>query len=157
MFIIIIQEIRSRFYTIINPKLVLYIKREVEIIGIRCCLTFWILLRTFRGVISCMILDQPKDPLLEYSKDYRYSVHLSRIIEKSRFNFPIPHTVRNVHFLSKNSTLISRENCRFFLVKTRENVVALDFLAVDNFDFTRKIVKKILGEKLVKMLGFCQN
>jgi len=33
----------------------------------------------------------------------------------------------------------------------------LDFLAVDNFDFTRKIVKKIFGEKLVKMLGFCQN
>ena len=25
------------------------------------------------------------------------------------------HTVRNLHFLSKNSTLISRENCRFFL------------------------------------------
>ena len=41
--------------------------------------------------------------------------------------------------------------------KTRENVVVLDFLAVDNFDFTRKIVKKILGEKLVKMLGFFQN
>ena len=41
--------------------------------------------------------------------------------------------------------------------KTRENVVVLDFLAVDNFDFTRKIVKNILGEKLVKMLGFCQN
>ena len=33
----------------------------------------------------------------------------------------------------------------------------LDFLAVDNFDFTRKIVKKKLGEKLVKMLGGCQN
>ena len=42
--------------------------------------------------------------------------------------------------------------------KTRENVVVLDFLAVDNFDFTRKIVKKFLGEKLVKMLVFfCQN
>ena len=24
------------------------------------------------------------------------------------------HSVRNLHFLSKNSTLISRENCRFF-------------------------------------------
>ena len=68
------------------------------------------------------------------------------------------HTVRNLHFLSKNSTLISRENCRFFLVwKTRENVVVLDSLAVDNFDFTRKISKKKFGEKLVKMLGFCQN
>ena len=35
--------------------------------------------------------------------------------------------------------------------------MVLDFLAIDNFDFTRKIVKKILDEKLVKMLGFCQN
>ena len=35
------------------------------------------------------------------------------------------HTVRNLNFLSKNSTLISRENCRFFW-----------------------------GEKLVKMLRF---
>ena len=32
----------------------------------------------------------------------------------------------------------------------------LDFLAVDYFDFTRKIVKKNLGEKLVKMLGSSQ-
>ena len=31
--------------------------------------------------------------------------------------------------------------------------MGLDSLAVDNFDFTRKIVKTILGEKLVKMLG----
>ena len=37
-----------------------------------------------------------------------------------------------------------------------EDDVVLDFLAVDNFDSTRKIVKKIWGEKLVKMLGFCQ-
>ena len=41
--------------------------------------------------------------------------------------------------------------------KSRENIVVLDFLDVDSFDFTRKIVKKNLGEKLVKMLGFCQN
>ena len=41
--------------------------------------------------------------------------------------------------------------------KTCENVVVLDFLAVDNFDFTRKNCQKNLGEKLVKMLGFCQN
>ena len=27
------------------------------------------------------------------------------------------HTVRNFHFLSKNSTLICREICRFFWVK----------------------------------------
>ena len=67
------------------------------------------------------------------------------------------HTVRNLRFLSENSTLISSENCRFFGWKTRENVVVLDILAVDNFDFTRKIIKKNLSEKLVKMSGFCQN
>ena len=43
-----------------------------------------------------------------------------------------------VHNL-KHSTLISRKNCRFFWVKTRENAVVLDFLVVDNFNFTRKI------------------
>ena len=43
------------------------------------------------------------------------------------------HTVRNHHFLSKNSILISRENCQ-------KKFVVLDFLAVDNFDFTGKIV-----------------
>ena len=54
--------------------------------------------------------------------------------------------------------MIFQENCQFFLGrKTRENVVVLDFLAVDNFDFTRKLVKKNLDEKLVKMFGFCQN
>ena len=41
--------------------------------------------------------------------------------------------------------------------KTRENVVVFDFLPLDNFNFTRKIVKKKFGEKLVKMLWFCQN
>ena len=45
----------------------------------------------------------------------------------------------------------------FFGWKSRESVVVLDYyLAVDNFNFTRKIAKKILGEKLVKMLGVCQ-
>ena len=34
--------------------------------------------------------------------------------------------------------------------KIKERVILWDFLAVDNFDFTRKIVKKVLGEKLVK-------
>ena len=47
-----------------------------------------------------------------------------------------------------------RNKVIFFGWKTRENVVVLDFLAVDNFDFKRKIAKKILGEKLVKMLFF---
>ena len=44
---------------------------------------------------------------------------------------------------------------KIFGCKTREKAAVLDLLAVDNFDFTRKIVKNILGEKLVKMLGSC--
>ena len=66
------------------------------------------------------------------------------------------HTVLNLHFLSKNITMIfPRKIVELFWVKTRENAAVLDFLAVDNFDFTRKIVKKILGKKLSKMLGIC--
>ena len=42
----------------------------------------------------------------------------------------------------------------YFEWKTRENVVVLDFLAVDNFDFTRKIVKKIWVKNSWKCWGF---
>ena len=38
--------------------------------------------------------------------------------------------------------MISRENYRLLGWKTCENVVVMEFLTVDNFDFTRKIVKK---------------
>ena len=49
---------------------------------------------------------------------------------------------------------ISRENLLKKLEgKIRENIGVLYFLTVDNFDFTRKIVEKNSGEKLVKMLG----
>ena len=40
-----------------------------------------------------------------------------------------------------------------FWVKTRENAVVLDILAVDNFDFTRKIVKKKFGWKTRENVG----
>ena len=42
---------------------------------------------------------------------------------------------------------MARKIIKLFLVKTRENAAVWDFLAVDNFDFTRKIVKKNLGLK----------
>ena len=42
-------------------------------------------------------------------------------------------------------------------MKISNNVLEWSSLAVDNFDFTRKIVKNILDEKLLKMLGVCQN
>ena len=51
------------------------------------------------------------------------------------------HTVRNLpFFVQKLNFDFQRKLSIFFLgEKTRENVVVLDFLAVDNFDFTRKI------------------
>ena len=67
----------------------------------------------------------------------------------------VRHTVRNLHFLSKKFNFDFLRKLSIFLgEKPRENVVVLGFLAVDNFDFTRKIAKNNLGEKLVKMLGF---
>ena len=69
--------------------------------------------------------------------------------------------VKGTH-CSKSSFVVQKFNFDFprkvvqlFWVKTRENAAVLDFLAVDNFEFTKKIVKNILGEKLVKMLGIC--
>ena len=66
--------------------------------------------------------------------------------------------VKGTH-CSKSSFVVQKFNFDFprkvvqlFWVKTRENAAVLDFLAVDNFDFTRKIVKKNFVEKLVKML-----
>ena len=67
------------------------------------------------------------------------------------------HCSKSSFFVQKFNFDFLRKLLIFLGWKTRENVGVLDFLAVDNFDFTRKIVKKNLGEKLVKMLGFCQN
>ena len=60
-------------------------------------------------------------------------------------------------FCPKNQLWFAEKIVDFFGWKTREKDVVMDFLDVDNFDLTRKIVKKNLGENLVKMLGFCQN
>ena len=72
------------------------------------------------------------------------------------YNF-FAHCSKSSFFCPKIQLWLPEKIVDFFEWKTRENVVVLDFLAVDNFDFTRKIIKTILGEKLVKMLGLCQN
>ena len=72
-------------------------------------------------------------------------------------NITVSHCSKSSFFVQKFNFDFPRKLSIFWGWKTRENVVVLDLLAVDNFDFTRKIVKKNLGEKLVKMLGFCQN
>ena len=65
------------------------------------------------------------------------------------------HCSKSSFFVQKFNFDFPRKLSIFWGEKTRENVVVLDFLAVDNFDFTRKIIKKNLGEKLVKLLGIC--
>ena len=69
-------------------------------------------------------------------------------------HLPNTHCSKSSFFVQKFNFDFPEKIVDFFRWKTRENVVVLDFLAVDNFDFTRKIVKQNLGEKLVKMLGF---
>ena len=60
---------------------------------------------------------------------------------------------RNLQFfVQKFNFDFPRKIVEMFSVKTRENAAVWDFLAVDHFDFTRKIVKKDLGKKLVKIL-----
>ena len=88
---------------------------------------------------------EARNPSVTKSREY-FELKLSTVLQ---------HTVRNLHFSSKNSTLISRENYRFFGVKkTRENVVVLDFLAVDNFDFTRKIFELFWVKNSWRCCGF---
>ena len=67
------------------------------------------------------------------------------------------YTVRNLHFFSKNSTLISRENCRFFWLKNSWKCCGFGLFSCWPLWFHEKNCQKILGEKLVKMLGFCRN
>ena len=110
-----------------------------------------------------MLFASSFDDLREYHAVYCLALRESPSPQskaKLRYQQLLSHTVRNLHFLSKNSTLISREkfsNCfGRKLVKMLRAV--LDFLVVDNFDFTRKIAKKIWDEKLVKkIVKFCQN
>ena len=43
---------------------------------------------------------------------------------------------------------------KYFGWKTRENAMVLHYLAVDHFDFPRKIVGIFLGQKIVKIISF---
>ena len=57
---------------------------------------------------------------------------------------------------SKSSFFVQKFNFDFprhLSIFLGENVVVLDFLAVDSFDFTRKIVKKKIGGKTRENVG----
>ena len=64
------------------------------------------------------------------------------------------HCSKSSYFVQKINFDFPRNIVELFWVKIRENATVLDFLALDNFDFTRKNCQKNLGEKLEKMLWF---
>ena len=103
-----------------------------------------------RSIIASCLLNQKK-------KSFRIFRQKVLIWIKMQTNSCISHYAKSQIFVQKFNFDFPIKLSIFWGWKTRENVVVLDFLAVDNFDFTRKIVKKVWGEKLVKMLGFCQN
>ena len=78
--------------------------------------------------------------------------------DPGKITFYCAHTLFEIFiFCPKIQLWFPEKIVDFFGWKTRENVVVLDLLAADNFDFTRRIVKKNLGENFVKMLGFWKN
>ena len=79
---------------------------------------------------------------------------ISHVVKLGTFLNPVSTLFEIFIFCPKIQLLFPEKIVEFLGWKTRENVMILDFLAVDNFDFTKKIVKKILDEKLMKMLWF---
>ena len=74
----------------------------------------------------------------------------------SEFQFLMQrHTVRNLHhFVQKFNFDFPKNFLIFFGWKTRENFEVLDFLAVDNFDFTIKFVKTFFVKTSWKCWSF---
>ena len=68
-------------------------------------------------------------------------------------NLTKAHCSKSSFFVQKFNFDFPRKLSIFVGWKTRENVVVLDFLAVDIFDFTRKIVKTIFGWKTREDFG----
>ena len=67
---------------------------------------------------------------------------------KTKSSSLLGHTVQNLHFLFQKFNFdFPRKFVESFWEKTRENAAVLDYIAVDNFDFTRKIVKKKIWVK----------
>ena len=63
------------------------------------------------------------------------------------------HCSKSSFFVQKSNFDILRKLSIFWVWKTRENVEVLNFSAIDNFDFTRKIAKKMLGGKNRENVG----
>ena len=69
------------------------------------------------------------------------------IFDASVLNFCqklVGHIVRNLHFLSKNSTLISRENCRIFGVKNSWKCCGFELFSYWQLWFHEKNCQKLV-------------
>ena len=85
-------------------------------------------------------------------KDFRgklFHNHLHAQIRKT-----YAHCSKSSFFVQKFNFDFPRKLSIILGWKTRENVVVLDFIAVDNFDFTRKIVKKFGVKNLWRCWSF---
>ena len=86
----------------LSTSLNLMTTKKFHIVQVKRCLE-WLVDKTCTFIVLDALAQQP--------------VVIKRISMPSLSAGKYRHTIRNLHFLSENSTLISRENCRFFWVK----------------------------------------
>ena len=80
---------------------------------------------------------------------YQITVNVSCLLRHIALTPPSGACARlpAVSLLRSQFFKLRARNCGNFGVKTRENVVVLDFSAVDNFDFTRNLEKSAKSKK----------
>ena len=109
--------------------------------------------RPLRSLVEYLGLCFPRMWSFKVSlREYKYPqiLHLNLTWKCKRFFLQVgKHTVRNLHFLSKNTTLISRENCRFFGVKNSWKCFGFGQLW-----FHEKNCQKNFGWKTRENVGF---
>ena len=91
-------------------------------------------------------------PIIQARRDTNFNDGWILIWMRSNFRWSLhkrhqSHCSKSSFFVQKFNFDFPRKIVELFWVKTRENAAVLDFLAVDNFDFTRKIDKKIFWMK----------
>ena len=93
--------------------------------------------------------------LQQHQSYHWYSCLYNRMSESGKNPVKKTHTLFEIFIFCPKIQLWFPEKIADFLggEKLVKNVVVLDYLAVDNFDFPRKL-SIFLGEKLVKMLWF---
>ena len=93
--------------------------------------------------------------LQQHQSYHWYSCLYNRMSESGKNPVKKTHTVRNLHFLSKNSTLISRENCGFFGgVKNSWKCCGFGRFSCWQLWFHEKNCQKYLVKNLWKCWGF---